>query len=109
MAFGRRAADARDRAALASEPGLILVDEATLGLAPMMAEEIFRCLKRINQERGISVLIVEQNASLALANASFAYVLEAGRIVLEGPADVLAQGQDHRSRGRLVPECWSDP
>jgi branched-chain amino acid transport system ATP-binding protein len=76
--------------ALIAQPKLILVDEASLGLSPMMAKEIFAALSRINAERRISVLIVEQNARLALNHANYAYVLEVGKLVMEGPAKELA-------------------
>ncbi|HVV92574.1 MAG TPA: ABC transporter ATP-binding protein [Hyphomicrobiales bacterium] len=72
--------------ALIGEPRLMLIDEASLGLAPVIAAEIFRTITRINRERGIGVLLVEQNATLALRHSSYAYVLDSGRIVLEGPA-----------------------
>lgn len=76
--------------ALVAEPKLLLVDEASLGLSPIMAREIFRALGRVHAERGISVLIVEQNARLALAQSTHAYVLELGRTVMSGPAAEIA-------------------
>lgn len=72
--------------ALFAEPDLLMVDEASLGLAPKIAAEIYRILSRINEERGLSILVVEQNVSLALKHAAYGYVIEAGRIALEGEA-----------------------
>jgi len=70
---------------LMSRPQLLLLDEPSMGLAPILVEEIFEIIKRINAE-GTSILLVEQNAAMALSIANRAYVLETGRIVLEGPA-----------------------
>ncbi len=75
--------------ALFAQPELLMVDEASLGLAPKIAADIFEILKRINAERGLSILVVEQNVSLALKNAAYGYVLEAGRITEHGPAGML--------------------
>jgi branched-chain amino acid transport system ATP-binding protein len=72
--------------ALVGEPKLMLIDEASLGLAPVIAAEIFQVISRINAERGISVLLVEQNAMLALRHSVHGYVLDNGRSVLDGPA-----------------------
>ena len=72
--------------ALIGEPKLMLIDEASLGLAPVIAAEIFKIISRINAERGISVLMVEQNATLALRHAEHGYVLDNGRNVLDGPS-----------------------
>jgi branched-chain amino acid transport system ATP-binding protein len=70
--------------ALVGQPRLLLVDEASLGLAPIIANEIFEILARISRDRRLSLLVVEQNAALALKHAAYAYVLENGRVVLEG-------------------------
>jgi branched-chain amino acid transport system ATP-binding protein len=72
--------------ALIAQPDLMLIDEASLGLAPVLAEEIFKKITEINRELGISVLLVEQNASLGLAHSNYAYVLENGRVAIEGTA-----------------------
>src|SRR5262249_10252732 len=72
--------------ALMSRPRLLLLDEPSLGLAPMVVREIFRIVKTINQEQGVSVLLVEQNASIALDLAHYAYLIETGRVVISGPA-----------------------
>ena len=72
--------------ALLTRPKLLMLDEPSLGLAPNLEREIFRTIERINRESGTAVLLVEQNAHLALAVAHRGYVLETGRISLEGPA-----------------------
>jgi branched-chain amino acid transport system ATP-binding protein len=72
--------------ALMSRPRLLLCDEPSLGLAPLVTEELFRSLAQINREQGTSVLVVEQNANLALEVGSRGYVLETGRIVASGSA-----------------------
>ena len=71
---------------LMSRPSLLLLDEPSMGLAPILVDEIFAIIKRINQE-GTTILLVEQNAFMALQIANRAYCLETGRVVLEGPAD----------------------
>ena len=68
-------------------PRLLLLDEPSLGLAPLVVQEIFRIVRAINQREGVSVLLVEQNAALALGLADHAYLLETGRVVLAGPAE----------------------
>jgi branched-chain amino acid transport system ATP-binding protein len=82
--------------ALMSEPRLMLLDEPSLGLAPMLVEEIFHIVQRLNRERGLTVLLVEQNAALALTIAERGYVMENGRIVLEDSAAALRQNADVR-------------
>jgi branched-chain amino acid transport system ATP-binding protein len=72
--------------ALMSRPRLLLLDEPSLGLAPLVVREIFRIVRTINQEQGVSVLLVEQNASMALELADHAYLLETGRVVMSGPS-----------------------
>ena len=72
--------------ALMSGPRLLLLDEPSLGLAPLIVREIFRIVRRINREEGVSVLLVEQNASMALELADHAYLLETGRVVMSGPS-----------------------
>jgi branched-chain amino acid transport system ATP-binding protein len=81
---------------LMSHPKLMLVDEASLGLAPLLVEEIFRILKRINEEEGVSILLVEQNARAALALAQHGYVMESGRIVLDDTGEKLRGNADIR-------------
>ncbi|MGI9624990.1 MAG: ABC transporter ATP-binding protein [Acidimicrobiales bacterium] len=77
--------------ALMSRPSLLICDELSLGLAPKIVQQLFELLTGINAERGTSVLIIEQNARLALAHATHAYVLELGEVVLEGPAAELRE------------------
>ena len=72
--------------ALMSNPRVVLLDEPSLGLAPLIVREIFRIVDAINREEGVSVLLVEQNAALALDLAGHAYLLETGRVVRSGPA-----------------------
>jgi branched-chain amino acid transport system ATP-binding protein len=75
--------------ALMAHPRLVMLDEPSLGLAPLLVAEIFRIIKRINEEQQTTILLVEQNARLALDVADYAYIMENGRIVLEGaPADL---------------------
>ncbi len=73
--------------ALMGQPRLLLLDEPSFGLAPLVVKEIFFILRRINTEQGVSILLVEQNAGLSLRFASRAYVVENGRVVLAGTAD----------------------
>src|ERR1041385_5885979 len=80
--------------ALMSDPKVILLDEPSLGLAPMVIEEIFKVIHRLKDEQKLTVLLVEQNAALALELADHGYVMENGRIVLEGPAEQLRQNSD---------------
>jgi len=79
---------------LMSKPKLVMLDEPSLGLAPMLVEEIFNIVQRLVKSERISILLVEQNAALALAIADHGYVIETGRIVLEGTAESLAQNSD---------------
>jgi len=72
--------------ALLTQPKLLLLDEPSLGLAPLVATELFEIIKRINQEQQTAILLVEQNAQLALSIASWGYVMENGQVVLDGPA-----------------------
>jgi branched-chain amino acid transport system ATP-binding protein len=80
--------------ALVSEPKVILLDEPSLGLAPLIVESIFSIIRRLKEERGQTVLLVEQNAALALDLADHGYVMENGRIVLEGPAADLRENPE---------------
>jgi branched-chain amino acid transport system ATP-binding protein len=80
--------------ALMSDPKVVLLDEPSLGLAPMLIEEIFGVIRRLKEEQKLTVLLVEQNAALALDIADHGYVMENGRIVLEGPAESLRQNSD---------------
>jgi branched-chain amino acid transport system ATP-binding protein len=80
--------------ALMSAPRVMLLDEPSLGLAPMLVEEIFEIIQRLNREQRLTVLLVEQNATLALGIAEHGYVMENGRIVLEGSAEALRENAD---------------
>ncbi len=82
--------------ALMARPKLLLLDEPSLGLAPLLVKEIFEVLARLNAEEGLTVLVVEQNASLALRVAHRAFVLETGRVVLAGPAEELREHESVR-------------
>ena len=82
--------------ALMARPKLMLLDEPSLGLAPLLVQEIFHIIKRINQEQGTTILLVEQNAFIALQIADYAYIMENGRVVLEGTPDVLRENPDVR-------------
>jgi branched-chain amino acid transport system ATP-binding protein len=82
--------------ALMLSPRLLLLDEPSLGLAPLVVAELFGIVRRLNEEDGLAVLVVEQNASLALAAARRAYVLEAGRVAVEGPSAELREHADVR-------------
>ncbi|MFM9882818.1 MAG: ABC transporter ATP-binding protein [Burkholderiales bacterium] len=82
--------------ALMLEPKLLLMDEPSLGLAPMVVREIFRILRAVNKEAGVSILLVEQNAALALELADQAFLLETGRIVMQGPAAELRRDDSIR-------------
>ncbi len=75
--------------ALMSDPALLICDELSLGLAPKIVHRLFELLTEINERRGTSILVIEQNASLALQHAADAYVLELGRVLIEGTADEL--------------------
>jgi branched-chain amino acid transport system ATP-binding protein len=82
--------------ALMAQPRVMLLDEPSMGLAPMLIKEIFEIISRLNREQGISILLVEQNVKLALATAPYAYVLESGRIVMDGPAETMRENPDIR-------------
>jgi branched-chain amino acid transport system ATP-binding protein len=80
--------------ALVGHPKLMMLDEPSLGLAPMLVQEIFQIVREINQREQVSVLLVEQNARAALELADHGYVMENGRVVLDGPASVLRENED---------------
>ncbi len=82
--------------ALMLQPRLLLLDEPSFGLAPLIVEEIFAIMRTINREQRVAILLVEQNASLALALASHAYVLETGRVVVSGAADDIRKDEGVR-------------
>ncbi len=80
--------------AMMAQPRLMMLDEPSLGLAPMMVEEIFDIIRRFNSEQKTSVLLVEQNVRIALSIAHYGYVMENGRVVLDGSADFLKNNED---------------
>lgn len=80
--------------ALMSRPKMMLLDEPSMGLAPQLVEEIFEIVKRLNTEQNMSVLLAEQNTNMALHYADYGYILESGRIVLDGDADTLRENED---------------
>jgi branched-chain amino acid transport system ATP-binding protein len=80
--------------ALMTEPKLLMLDEPSLGLAPFLVDEIFDIVKRINAEQGVAVLLVEQNATAALEIAHSGYLIENGRILMNGTAEVLSANPD---------------
>jgi len=80
--------------AIMSHPRLMMLDEPSLGLAPLLIKEIFQVISRMSEDEGISILLVEQNARIALSVAEYAYVMDNGRVVLDGPAEQLAENED---------------
>lgn len=80
--------------ALMARPAMMLLDEPSLGLSPKLVKEIFDIILRINKERGVTVLLVEQNANMALHIADYGYVLEVGRIVMEDACARLLEKDD---------------
>ena len=80
--------------AMMSTPKLMMLDEPSLGLAPLLVEEIYHIIKRFNAEYKTSVLLVEQNVRIALSIAYYGYVMENGRVVLDGTADFLKNNED---------------
>jgi branched-chain amino acid transport system ATP-binding protein len=77
-----------------ARPKLMLLDEPSLGLSPILVKEIFDIVKRINAEERTSILVVEQNAKAALELADYGYVMENGRVVMDGPAEKLRDNED---------------
>ena len=80
--------------ALMARPKLILMDEPSMGLSPLLVKEVFSIIRRINRDLGVTVLLVEQNARAALSVASYGYIMEQGKVVLDGPADALRNNED---------------
>ena len=99
--------------AMMSRPKLILLDEPSMGLAPQVVEEIFAIVRYLNEQEGVSFLLAEQNANIALKVARFGYILETGRVVLDGTAEALRCNEDVREfylgvgghRSPLVQDC----
>ena len=71
--------------ALMSRPETVLLDEPSMGLAPQLVEQIFEIVKKINEEQGVTILLAEQNTNVALRYAHYGYILESGRVVMDGP------------------------
>ncbi len=80
--------------ALMAQPSMILLDEPSMGLAPQIVEEIFEIVRDLNQREGVSFLLAEQNTNIALRFADYGYILESGRVVMDGAANELAKNED---------------
>jgi branched-chain amino acid transport system ATP-binding protein len=80
--------------ALMARPSVILLDEPSMGLAPQLVEEIFEIVARLNQEQGVTFLLAEQNTNVALRFAKYGYILETGRVVMDGEAKALSENED---------------
>jgi branched-chain amino acid transport system ATP-binding protein len=80
--------------ALMSKPETILLDEPSMGLAPQLVEQIFQIVKTINEKEGVTFLLAEQNTNVALRFAHYGYILESGRVVMDGLASDLRENQD---------------
>lgn len=80
--------------ALMARPKMILLDEPSMGLSPLLVKEVFNIIRTINQEQGITMLLVEQNANMALRACSYGYVMESGKIVLDGTGEELRNNED---------------
>ena len=94
--------------ALMANPRMLLLDEPSMGLAPLVVQEIFRVLESLRREKGTTILLVEQNAKAALKLADRGYVLETGKVILEGPADKLLENAEVKRAylGRDKKEIW---
>lgn len=80
--------------ALMARPKLILIDEPSLGLAPLLVQEIYEIIRQINEQQNTAILLVEQNAIAAISLADYVYVIENGRIAMSGPAEELKNNED---------------
>ncbi|HZH10452.1 MAG TPA: ABC transporter ATP-binding protein [Microvirga sp.] len=80
--------------AMMSKPSMILLDEPSMGLAPQIVEEIFEIVRKLNTSEGVSFLLAEQNTNMALKYATYGYILETGRVVMDGPAQALRENED---------------
>jgi len=94
--------------ALMAKPKLLLLDEPSMGLAPLVVQEIFKVLEQLRQQHGTTILLVEQNAKAALKLADRGYVLETGKVILEGPSDELMENAEVRRAylGKDKKEIW---
>jgi branched-chain amino acid transport system ATP-binding protein len=77
-----------------SRPSMVLLDEPSMGLAPQLVEEIFGIVETLNKQEGVSILLAEQNTNVALRHADYGYILENGRVVLDGEASALRENED---------------
>lgn len=82
--------------ALVADPKLVMLDEPSLGLAPLTVKEIFEIIASINSQEQVAILLVEQNANVALSIAHYGYILENGRVVMEGESETLRENKDIR-------------
>lgn len=80
--------------ALMARPRMLLLDEPSMGLAPLLVQEVFSIIERLNRDLGITMLVVEQNANMALKLADYGYIMESGKIVLDGPSKALIANED---------------
>jgi len=80
--------------AIMAKPEMILLDEPSMGLSPLLVKEVFEIIRSINREQGITMLLVEQNANMALHSANYGYVMESGKVVLDGSAEDLLNNED---------------
>ena len=80
--------------AMMAKPNMLLLDEPSMGLAPQMVAEIFEIVRNLNQKEGVTILLAEQNTNVALKYADYGYILESGRIMMDGPAKALAENKD---------------
>ena len=94
LRVGRRTADDGDRPRHDGRPSMLLLDEPSMGLAPQIVAEIFEIVRDLNQKEGVSILLAEQNTNVALKYADYGYILESGRIMVDGPAKALAENKD---------------
>src|SRR5579871_1877250 len=98
--------------ALMARPALMLMDEPSMALSPLLVQEVFAIIRRINAETGLSVLLVEQNANIALQISHYGYVLDQGKVVLDGPAAQLAENEDvkefYLGQGRSARRSFKD-
>ena len=80
--------------ALMAHPSMILLDEPSMGLAPQLVKQIFEIVAEINRKEGVTILLAEQNTNMALQYAEYAYILENGRVVMEGTAESMRDNED---------------
>ena len=93
-AYTRKASRAEIGRALMSKPETVLLDEPSMGLAPQLVEEIFQIVRDLNEKEGVTFLLAEQNTNVALRYAHYGYILESGRVVMDGPAEDLRENPD---------------